>query len=74
MAQKKRVKKSRKNVGRGAKAARKSGRRSGVSLSASVGPSKRSRSTMDQVLEFYKPIKKPVTLRLDADAARPTVV
>ena len=51
MAQKKRFKKSRKNVGRRAKAARKSGRR----------------STMDQVLEFYKPIKKPVTLRLDAD-------
>lgn len=51
---------------RAAKAARKNGR-SGLSLSASVKPSKRSRSTMDQVLEFYKPIKKPVTLRLDAD-------
>ncbi len=67
MAQKKRAKKSRKNVGRGAKATRKTGRRSGLSLSASVKRSKRSRSAMDQVLEFYKPIKKPVTLRLDAD-------
>jgi uncharacterized protein (DUF4415 family) len=67
MAQKKRVTKSRKNAGRGAKAAHKSGRRSGLSLSASVEPSKRSRSAMDEVLEFYKPIKKPVTLRLDAD-------
>ena len=68
MAQKKRVKQSRKKLGRGAKVAlRKKGRRSGLSQSASVKPSKRSRSAMDQVLEFYKPIKKPVTLRLDAD-------
>ncbi len=29
--------------------------------------SKRHAASMEDVLEFYKPIKKPVTLRLDAD-------
>jgi uncharacterized protein (DUF4415 family) len=37
-----------------------------LSLSASADSSKRQVS-MGDVLEFYKPIKKPVTLRLDAD-------
>jgi uncharacterized protein (DUF4415 family) len=37
-----------------------------LSLSASPDSSKRQVS-MGDVLEFYKPIKKPVTLRLDAD-------
>ena len=37
-----------------------------MSLSASADSSKRQVSIRD-VLEFYKPIKKPVTLRLDAD-------
>ena len=76
MAQKKRVtqsgKKSGKRSGRGTKAVsagarRKAGRRKGLSLSASAESSKRHVVSMDEVLEFYKPIKKPVTLRLDAD-------
>jgi uncharacterized protein (DUF4415 family) len=44
---------------------RKSGKKS-LSLSASVEPSKHGVS-LREVMEFYKPIKKPVTLRLDAD-------
>jgi uncharacterized protein (DUF4415 family) len=76
MAQKKRVTKggktSGKKSGSSAKAAssgvaRKSRRRKSLSLSASAEPSKRRPVSMDDVLEFYKPIKKPVTLRLDAD-------
>ena len=38
-----------------------------MSLTASVEPSKRGAVSMREVMEFYKPIKKPVTLRLDAD-------
>lgn len=34
---------------------------------ASVEEPKRSRASMEAVLEFYRPLKKPVTLRLDAD-------
>jgi uncharacterized protein (DUF4415 family) len=45
---------------------RKSGQRKSSSLSASVESSKHGVSMQD-VMEFYKPIKKPVTLRLDAD-------
>jgi uncharacterized protein (DUF4415 family) len=72
MTQKKRVTKSGKSGRRGAKAAsagtrRKAGQRKGLSLSASVESSKRGHASMGDVLEFYKPIKKPVTLRLDAD-------
>jgi uncharacterized protein (DUF4415 family) len=76
MTQKKRVIKSGKTTGKkigsGAKVAsssarRKSGRRKSLSLSASVESSKRRPVSMDEVLEFYRPIKKPVTLRLDAD-------
>ncbi|HEY6369578.1 MAG TPA: BrnA antitoxin family protein [Candidatus Sulfotelmatobacter sp.] len=48
-------------------ARRKPGRRKGISLHASVGSSPRPSASMEDVLEFYKPIKKPVTLRLDAD-------
>ena len=70
MKHKKRVTKSGKKTRRGAKPAsgggRKAGRRKALSLSASVESSKRQVS-MGDVLEFYKPIKKPVTLRLDAD-------
>jgi uncharacterized protein (DUF4415 family) len=43
----------------------KSGNKS-LSVSASVEPSEPGVS-MREVMEFYKPIKKPVTLRLDAD-------
>ncbi len=48
-------------------ARRKRGPRKGLSLTASVEPSKRGSVSMREVMEFYKPIKKPVTLRLDAD-------
>ena len=47
-------------------AGRKTKRKS-LSLSASVEPSKHGSVSMREVMEFYKPIKKPVTLRLDAD-------
>jgi uncharacterized protein (DUF4415 family) len=72
MTQKKRVTNRKKKGGRGAKslsagAPRKAGRRKGLSLSASAESSRRHGVSMDEVLEFYKPIKKPVTLRLDAD-------
>jgi|SRR5580704_12035979 uncharacterized protein (DUF4415 family) len=52
--------------GKSASGGRKGGRRKGWSLSAAADSSKRQVS-MGDVLEFYKPIKKPVTLRLDAD-------
>lgn len=42
-------------------------RKKGLSLTASVEPSRRGSVSMAEVMEFYKPIKKPVTLRLDAD-------
>jgi uncharacterized protein (DUF4415 family) len=45
----------------------KSGKRKSLSLSASVEPSRHGSVSMGDVMEFYKPIKKPVTLRLDAD-------
>ena len=45
----------------------KSGKRKSLSLSASVEPSKHGSVSMREVMEFYKPIKKPITLRLDAD-------
>jgi uncharacterized protein (DUF4415 family) len=48
-------------------ARQKAGRRKGISLQASAGSSRRPSASMEDVLEFYKPIKKPVTLRLDAD-------
>ena len=50
-----------------ARARRKSGRRKGLSLAASAESPKRHQVSIGDVLEFYKPIKKPVTLRLDAD-------
>ena len=72
MTQKKRVTRSGKNSRRGAKSATGGGRgktrqRKVLSLTAAVESSKRSPVSMREVLEFYKPIKKPVTLRLDAD-------
>jgi uncharacterized protein (DUF4415 family) len=60
----KKTRRSRKSASGGG--GRKGGRRKGLSLSASADSSKRQVS-MGDVLEFYKPIKKPVTLRLDAD-------
>jgi uncharacterized protein (DUF4415 family) len=72
MKHKKRVAKGGKTGRRGAGAStavarRKSGHRKGLSLTASVEPSGRGSVSMREVMEFYKPIKKPVTLRLDAD-------
>ena len=72
MTQKKRVAKREKTSGKSGRRSakpgrRKSGRRKGLSLSASVEPSKRHAVSMGDVLEYYRPIKKPVTLRLDAD-------
>ncbi len=36
-------------------------------LEASAGRGKRPRALPEELAEFYRPIKKPVTLRLDAD-------
>ena len=71
MKHKKRVAKGGKTGRRGDRAStagarRKSGHKKGLSLTASAESSKSSVSMRD-VMEFYKPIKKPVTLRLDAD-------
>jgi uncharacterized protein (DUF4415 family) len=41
-------------------------RKRGLALSAEER-SKRNPVSMEEVMEFYKPIKKPITLRLDAD-------
>jgi uncharacterized protein (DUF4415 family) len=45
----------------------KTGKRKGITLHASGESSRRASASLEEVLEFYKPIKKPVTLRLDAD-------
>jgi len=69
MKHRRRVTKAGKSVRRGsaAPARKKTGRRKGLTLPAPVESSKRHAASMEDVLEFYKPIKKPVTLRLDAD-------
>ena len=41
--------------------------RKGISLSASVEEPKRTHPTIEEILGLYKPRKKPITLRLDAD-------
>ena len=67
MKQRERVTKSKKNLQSGTKAAGAGARRkTTLSLMPSVEESKRPAS-MREMMEFYKPIKKPVTLRLDAD-------
>jgi len=38
-----------------------------ASLRASAGEGKRTRYLPSELAGFYKPLKKPVTLRLDAD-------
>ena len=58
---------ARQRAGSPARTRRKSGQRKVLSLTASVESSKRGGVSMREVMEFYKPIKKPVTLRLDAD-------
>jgi uncharacterized protein (DUF4415 family) len=73
MTQKKRVTKREKRSGKSGRrraqpaGRRKAGRRKSLSLSASVESSKRHPVSIGDVLEYYRPIKKPVTLRLDAD-------
>ena len=70
MAHKKRVTKVRNKAKSGGKSANTNAgrkRRKRLSLSASAETSKRPSVSMGDVLEYYKPIKKPVTLRLDAD-------
>ena len=42
------------------------GRRN-LTLMASAGGPRRAKATVDRILEYYRPLKKPVTLRLDAD-------
>ena len=42
-------------------------RQKGVNLQASARERKRARYLPSELAGFYKPIKKPVTLRLDAD-------
>jgi len=71
MKHKKRVAKGGKTGRRSDKAStavarRKRRHKRSLSLSASVESSKGSVS-MSDVMEFYRPIKKPITLRLDAD-------
>jgi uncharacterized protein (DUF4415 family) len=68
MKQRERVTKSKKNLQPGTKAAGPRARgKTTLSLMASVEESKRPAVSMREMMEFYKPIKKPVTLRLDAD-------
>ena len=72
MKQHKRVTKGGKSGRRGAKsskasARRKAGQRKGLSLMASIEEPKRARFSMADALKFYKPIKRPITLRVDAD-------
>jgi len=53
---------------RGAKKGRKAGRqRKTSSLSASAEEPKGRHFSLPERMEWYKPLKKPVTLRLDAD-------
>ena len=68
MAHNKRVMKSLKKKGRhSANAGTGRKRPKSLSLSASADSAKRPTVSIGDVLEYYKPIKKPVTLRLDAD-------
>jgi len=70
---KQRVAKSSKNR-RGARPAagktgksRSQGNRAGLTLMASAAETRRRKFALSAALEFYRPLKKPVTLRLDAD-------
>ena len=47
------------------RAKRKAGR--GIDLMASASDRKRSAQSVERILEYYRPLKKPITLRLDAD-------
>lgn len=65
MKRKKRVAKGGKNLRRAESST--AGARHKSRQSAPVDESKRRPVSMGEVLEYYKPLKKPVTLRLDAD-------
>ena len=45
----------------------RSRRRTGITIRASAEAPSRRQRTADEILELYKPRKKPITLRLDAD-------
>lgn len=45
----------------------RSGKRTGLDLMAAAAGPKRGKFALSQALEFYRPLKRPVTLRLDAD-------
>ena len=69
---KQRVSKSSKNrrathSGPGKTAKRRQGKRAGLSLMAAATEPRRGKFALSDALEFYRPVKKPVTLRLDAD-------
>jgi len=49
------------------KKSRKANSRKTISLSAAAARPKRASISMADVQRWYRPIKKPVTLRLDAD-------
>jgi uncharacterized protein (DUF4415 family) len=51
----------------GVKKGRKAGRQKKTSSPSASAESKRRNISIADVREWYKPIKKPVTLRLDAD-------
>jgi uncharacterized protein (DUF4415 family) len=60
--------KQRARVRKGKKiASRKTGRRKIASLKAAADEAKHPYDRMAEIGEFYRPIKRPVTLRLDAD-------
>ncbi len=63
MKHKKAVARSRKRSRQALTGARRKSKRKGLSLSAAA----ETGVSMREVMEFYKPIKKPVTLRVDAD-------
>jgi uncharacterized protein (DUF4415 family) len=42
-------------------------KRSGLNLMAAAAEPRRGKFALSEALEFYRPLKKPVTLRLDAD-------
>jgi uncharacterized protein (DUF4415 family) len=66
MKNKKRAARSGKKERRAVKSSTAAARRKS-GQSASGDESKRHPVSMGDVLEYYKPLKKPVTLRLDAD-------
>ena len=43
------------------------GKRTGLTLMAAAAKPRRGKFALSEALEFYRPLKKPVTLRLDAD-------